>query len=32
MIDICSVLPHRPPFLFIDGVTDVEPGRWARGY
>jgi 3-hydroxyacyl-[acyl-carrier-protein] dehydratase len=23
-------LPHRPPFIFIDEVTSVEPGRSAR--
>jgi 3-hydroxyacyl-[acyl-carrier-protein] dehydratase len=26
-----EVLPHRPPFLFVDRVTDIEPGRGARG-
>ena len=25
------VLPHRPPFLFVDEVTDLEPGQSARG-
>jgi 3-hydroxyacyl-[acyl-carrier-protein] dehydratase len=25
------VLPHRPPFLFVDEVLDVEPGVSARG-
>jgi 3-hydroxyacyl-[acyl-carrier-protein] dehydratase len=23
-------LPHRPPFIFIDEVTSVEPGRSAK--
>ncbi len=23
-------LPHRPPFLFLDAVTDLEPGTSAR--
>lgn len=27
-----SVLPHRPPFLFIDEVTAYEPGVSAEGY
>jgi 3-hydroxyacyl-[acyl-carrier-protein] dehydratase len=27
-----SVLPHRPPFLFLDAVTDLVPGASARGY
>jgi 3-hydroxyacyl-[acyl-carrier-protein] dehydratase len=26
-----SVLPHRPPFLFVDEVTAIEPGRSASG-
>ncbi len=24
-------LPHRPPFLFIDAVTDLQPGKMATG-
>lgn len=26
-----EVLPHRPPFLFVDEVVDVTPGVAARG-
>lgn len=26
-----DVLPHRPPFLFVDEVLAVEPGRSASG-
>ncbi|MFI5041528.1 MAG: 3-hydroxyacyl-ACP dehydratase FabZ [Acidimicrobiales bacterium] len=26
-----EVLPHRPPFLFVDEVVDVVPGESARG-
>lgn len=26
-----DVLPHRPPFLFVDSVSDVVPARSARG-
>jgi 3-hydroxyacyl-[acyl-carrier-protein] dehydratase len=26
-----DVLPHRPPFLFVDEVADVVPGVSARG-
>jgi 3-hydroxyacyl-[acyl-carrier-protein] dehydratase len=26
-----DVLAHRPPFLFVDEVTDLEPGQRARG-
>lgn len=26
-----DLLPHRPPFLFVDAVTALEPGQSARG-
>jgi 3-hydroxyacyl-[acyl-carrier-protein] dehydratase len=26
-----DVLPHRPPFLFVDEVLALEPGQSARG-
>lgn len=26
-----EVIPHRPPFLFLDEVTELEPGTRARG-
>lgn len=26
-----DVLPHRPPFLFVDSVPEVVPARSARG-
>jgi 3-hydroxyacyl-[acyl-carrier-protein] dehydratase len=26
-----DVLPHRPPFLFVDEVTELVPGVSARG-
>ena len=26
-----DLLPHRPPFLFVDSVSDVVPARSARG-
>ena len=25
--DIQSILPHRPPFLFVDRVTRLDPGK-----
>jgi 3-hydroxyacyl-[acyl-carrier-protein] dehydratase len=28
---IQGILPHRPPFLFVDRILDYEPGKWARG-
>lgn len=29
--DILKVIPHRPPFLFVDEVKIIEPGRSAVG-
>lgn len=26
-----EVLPHRPPFLLLDEVTELRPGEFARG-
>jgi 3-hydroxyacyl-[acyl-carrier-protein] dehydratase len=26
-----EVIPHRPPFLFLDEVVELEPGQGARG-
>ncbi len=26
-----SLLPHRPPFLFVDALTALEPGQSATG-
>jgi len=26
-----DLLPHRPPFLLVDEVVEVEPGQRARG-
>jgi 3-hydroxyacyl-[acyl-carrier-protein] dehydratase len=26
-----DLLPHRPPFLFVDEVTEIVPARSARG-
>jgi 3-hydroxyacyl-[acyl-carrier-protein] dehydratase len=26
-----EVLPHRPPFLFVDEIDEVVPGQSARG-
>ena len=28
---IQEVLPHRPPFLLVDKITDYQPGAWAKG-
>jgi 3-hydroxyacyl-[acyl-carrier-protein] dehydratase len=25
-------IPHRPPFLLIDEVTDLVEGKWAKGH
>ena len=29
--DPATVLPHRPPFLFVDSVTELVPGQSAKG-
>jgi len=29
--DIQKIIPHRPPFLLIDRITEVEPGVRAVG-
>jgi 3-hydroxyacyl-[acyl-carrier-protein] dehydratase len=26
-----ELLPHRPPFLFVDDIVEVSPGRTASG-
>lgn len=26
-----ELLPHRPPFLFVDEIVEVDPGRTATG-
>jgi len=26
-----DLLPHRPPFLFVDEIVEIVPGRSARG-
>jgi len=31
VVRIEDVLPHRPPFLFVDELRDVEPGQRAAG-
>ena len=28
---IKELLPHRYPFLFIDRVIELEPGKWIKG-
>lgn len=28
---IQEILPHRYPFLMVDRITDMEPGKWAKG-
>ncbi len=29
--EIQKIIPHRPPFLMIDKITDMEEGKWAKG-
>ena len=28
--EIMAILPHRPPFLLVDRILDMEPGVWAK--
>ncbi|MGQ0519887.1 MAG: 3-hydroxyacyl-ACP dehydratase FabZ [Actinomycetota bacterium] len=30
-IDFVALLPHRPPFLFVDSVDSCEPGASCQG-
>ncbi len=30
--NIMNVLPHRYPFLMVDGITELEPGKRAVGF
>lgn len=30
-MDPTELLPHRPPFLFVDTVDEIVPGHSARG-
>jgi 3-hydroxyacyl-[acyl-carrier-protein] dehydratase len=30
--EIMKILPHRPPFLLVDRVTEVEPGTRLAAY
>ncbi|HEY3486022.1 MAG TPA: 3-hydroxyacyl-ACP dehydratase FabZ, partial [Ilumatobacteraceae bacterium] len=30
-MDPTTLLPHRPPFLFVDEIDEVVPGTSARG-
>ena len=28
---IQEIIPHRPPFLLVDKISDYVPGEWAKG-
>jgi 3-hydroxyacyl-[acyl-carrier-protein] dehydratase len=28
--DLVALLPHRPPFRFVDAVDEIDPGAWIR--
>lgn len=30
--EIMEIIPHRYPFLFVDGITELEPGKKAVGF
>ncbi|MEF9921818.1 MAG: 3-hydroxyacyl-ACP dehydratase FabZ [Anaerovoracaceae bacterium] len=29
--EIQEIIPHRYPFLLVDKIVDMEPGKWAKG-
>lgn len=29
---VTDLIPHRPPFLFVDEISELVPGELARGY
>ena len=29
---VTDLIPHRPPFLFVDEITELVPGERGRGY
>ncbi|MCT4685752.1 3-hydroxyacyl-ACP dehydratase FabZ [Vallitalea sp.] len=31
-VEIQKIIPHRYPFLLIDRITEIEPGKRAIGY
>lgn len=31
LLDPTTLIPHRPPFLLLDHITELEPGRRAVG-
>ncbi len=32
VVDIQKILPHRYPFLLVDRITKIEPGKFVEGY
>lgn len=32
IVEIMQCLPHRHPFLLVDRVTELEPGKYIAGY
>lgn len=32
VVEIQKILPHRYPFLLIDRVSELEPGKFIKGY
>ncbi|GMQ64887.1 3-hydroxyacyl-ACP dehydratase FabZ [Vallitalea maricola] len=31
-VEIQKIIPHRYPFLLVDRITEIEPGKSAKGY
>ncbi len=32
VVEIQKILPHRPPFLLVDRVTDLSAGEYVEGF
>jgi 3-hydroxyacyl-[acyl-carrier-protein] dehydratase len=32
VVDIQNILPHRYPFLLVDRITELDPGKYIKGY
>jgi 3-hydroxyacyl-[acyl-carrier-protein] dehydratase len=31
-VEIMERIPHRYPFLLVDRITAIKPGKWIKGY
>ena len=31
-VGVMKLIPHRYPFLLVDGITECVPGEYSKGY